>query len=391
MSKRADPMLRANGYGAEAAADSPAAAGSQPEPTEHLERFDPDGQGGKLIESEHRGRYWWAASIAEGNDILDAGCGVGYGLEILADAGAASLTGVDIDEGTIATARSRFPSLAESFYRGDLCRLPMADDSFDVVVCFETIQHVQDGERALGELCRVLRPDGLLLISSPSPDVYPPGNEHHVHEYRPTDLSAVLEERFDNVAGYRQHPWLASAIEPSISVNGPSRRREVRTASDLEPGAETYSILAASDDRLPALESLVALGVDFEVRWWADRVAEAEEREHQARARMEEAERDASRRVAAAESLLAERENELLRTLAGAEAREASVQERLQRTAVALLEANQSLAQLPSIRYRHDEFERLEAHVEMLEGSRSWRYMAPLRRIRNFFRRRTPA
>jgi 2-polyprenyl-3-methyl-5-hydroxy-6-metoxy-1,4-benzoquinol methylase len=148
-----------------------------------LERFDPGEDAGKLIDSEHRGRYWWAAQAVAGRDVLDAGCGVGYGLEVLATAGAASVTGVDIDEGAVERARER--RVAGEILTGDLRKLPFEDESFDVVVCFETIHHVADGERALGELHRVLRPGGLLLISSPSPDVYQRGNEHHVHEYRP--------------------------------------------------------------------------------------------------------------------------------------------------------------------------------------------------------------
>jgi ubiquinone/menaquinone biosynthesis C-methylase UbiE len=363
-----------------------------------LERFDPPEGAGKLIDSEHRGRYWWAAQAVEGKDVLDAGCGLGYGLDIFAAAGAAKLTGVDIDEQAVAQARSRFAAFADSFLRADLCALALPDSSFDVVVCFETIQQVSDGERALGELRRVLRPGGVLLISSPSPDVYT-GNEHHVHEYRPTELSAVIEERFDNVAAYRQHPWLASTIVPAGGGTAP-RRHHIRTTTEIEPGAETYSILAASDGELPSLEALVTLGHDFEVKWWAEQLAAAERAAEQreaaaegrARERIAELEGRLSqagdRADAAAQEVtaLAAKQDELHRDLAAAEAREQAVRARLQESATALLDANQSLARLPALQHRYEELEALRAHVEMLEGSHSWRYMAPARWLRHTLR-----
>jgi O-antigen biosynthesis protein len=368
---------------------------------DHLERYDPRDLAGKLIDSEHRGRYWWASRAVSGREVLDAGCGLGYGTEILAAAGAAGVTAIDIDEGTVGEARGRYGDLAESFICADLCNLPLADESLDVVVCFETIQHVQDSERALGELHRVLRPGGLLLISSPSPDVYPPGNENHVHEYRPTELSAVVEERFANVERYRQHPWLASSIETVANGSAP-RRRETFVTTELDPGAETYSILAGSDAELPDLGDLVTLGRDFEVKWWAEQVAAAE---RVAAGREAAAEDRAGERIAELEGrlhqagdranaaveeamALAARESALRRELAGAEAREQAAEALHRDASVALLEANQSLAQLPALQHRYEELEALRTHVEVLEESRSWRYMAPARWLRRVVRLR---
>ena len=374
----------------------------------HPKRYEARAEAGKLIDSEHRGRYWWAAQAVAGKEVLDAGCGVGYGVGILAAAGAGRVIGVDIDESAVIEARARFPSFAESLLRGDICRLDYPEASFDVVVCFETIHHVGDGERALGELHRVLRPGGLLLISSPSPDVYLQGNEHHVHEYRPTELAAVIEERFENVARYRQHPWLASVIEPAPNGSSPSvaRRRETHATAELGPGAETYSILVASDAELPHLGDFVVLGPDFEVKWWAEQVAAADDRareevaeaESQARDRIaavEDSHRQLHERIEAAENEARERlsaaaavENELRRELAAVAAREQAARQSQLETSDALLDANQSLAMLPALQHRFDELEHLRELVEILEGSRSWRYMAPLRAIRHFFRRR---
>ena len=62
---------------------------------------------GGLIEAEHRARYWWASAAVRGREVLDAGCGEGYGLVTLAAAGASRLIGVDLSEEAVHRARSR--------------------------------------------------------------------------------------------------------------------------------------------------------------------------------------------------------------------------------------------------------------------------------------------
>jgi len=331
----------------------------------HPERFDPREGEGTLIDTEHRARYWWASRAVAGRDVLDAGCGVGYGIEILASAGASSVSGVDLDPAAVEEAERRLGGSAAAIVEGDLQDLPLDDESFDAVVCFEAIEHVEDGGRALAELRRVLRPDGLLLVSSPNPDVYPSGNEHHVHEYRPAELAAAVGEHFAHVKGYRQHAWLASTIEPAdpdaASPAGERRERaEIRRTAGLEAGGETYGIVAASDRELPAVRDLVVLGSAFEVDWWSEQVTGTENHARQA--------------------------------LAQSAAREAAATERLRETAAALLDANQELAQIPLLRHRMEVLQEQYDHVCELcvemQGSTSWRVTAPLRRLSHALSRR---
>lgn len=321
----------------------------------HPERFDPRDQQGTLIDTEHRGRYWWAAQAVRDKDVLDAGCGTGYGMALLASGGAASVSGVDIDPDAVAEAGERFGD-PSAVTRGDLLDLPFGDASFDVVVCFEAIEHVADGARTLGELHRVLRPGGVLLVSSPNPDVYPSGNEHHVHEYRPDELAAAVGELFANVDAYRQHPWLATRIERANGHGGPDGdiSAHVRATTALDGGGETYGIVAASDAPLPPLESVVALGDAFEVSWWADHVQSVEAEAH--------------------------------RSVARATAAEQSATERLQDTSRALLDAEQALAQIPLMQSRVqeqlEENRQLLSRLNALEGSLTWRMTEPVRRIK---------
>ena len=312
---------------------------------EKLERFDLEDQGGRLIDAEHRGRYWWAAQIAAGKDVLDVACGTGYGSEILSEAGAASVTGVDVSKDAVAAASRRLGERA-TVRSGDIRELPLDDDSFDLIVCWETIEHIEDGQRAIAELRRVLRPEGTLLVSSPNPRVYPPGNEFHVHEYTPKELATLVSEHFSTVASFRQHAWLASAIEAAEQRHTRESDSWVKKTAPLSSGEETYGLIAASDAALPELSELIVLGHDFEVRWWKEQLTETQR-------------------------LLALAEND--RTKASRQAHDASA---------ALLEANQALARMPALEFRLREAE--EAHVALrsMERSISWRITAPLRRLR---------
>lgn len=239
----------------------------------HPERFDPREGEGTLIDTEHRARYWWASRVVAGRDVLDAGCGVGYGIEILASGGAVAVSGVDVDPDAVGEAEGRFGESATAIVEGDLQDLPFDDDSFDAVVCFEAIEHVEDGGRALAELRRVLRPDGLLLVSFPNPDAYPGGNQHQAHEYRPAELAAAVGEHFTHVKGYRQHAWLASTIESddddrASPPDGWHRPEAIRHTVPLEAGGGTCGIVAASDRGLPAVADVVVLRSTFEVDLW---------------------------------------------------------------------------------------------------------------------------
>ena len=165
------------------------------------ERFVPDQMRGQLVAAEHTARYRWATSFCDGRRVLDAGCGAGYGAELLNQAGAASVVGVDISEAALSLARSAVTD-GVTCELGDVTALSQPDDSFDLVVCFEVIEHVEDPSRVLDELRRVLRPDGLLLLSSPNRARYVPGNPHHRHEYIRPELQEALERRFESATDH---------------------------------------------------------------------------------------------------------------------------------------------------------------------------------------------
>ena len=328
--------------------------------TPNVERFDPREGSGKLIDSEHRARYHWAAQAVNGKDVLDAACGVGYGIEILAEAGAASVTGVNVDASAIKEAKSRFGKRAASLLEADLRELPLEDESFDVVACFEAIEHIDNAPQALAELRRVLRSDGILILSSPNAESYPQGNEFHVHEFDPEELRAAVGEHFEKTASYRQDAWLGSTIEKVNAIrtapDPPTTSAKLLVTSEQTDNPD-YLVLVACDAELPDLPSLLARGDTFDVRWWSEQM-------QQMRTRLESSEGETAQ----------------------AQEREEQVRGQLEDTATSLLNANQELAQIPVLRHRLATLEELHGEIadryhEML-GSTSWRITAPLRRIR---------
>jgi SAM-dependent methyltransferase len=327
------------------------------------ERFDPEHTPGRLVEAEHRARYWCASRWAPGKRVLDAGCGTGYGIAMLLAEGPESVTGVDISDEALADAGRRLGDEAE-LVRADVRDLPFGDDSFDMVVCFEVIEHVDRQRDALDQLKRVLRPGGVLLISSPNRDVYPPGNEHHVREYRPEELRAELEERFETVRLYSQHPWLASALLGDESLPAGELRELLAAAigEPHDPGSETYTVAVASDAPLSTLPGVLVLGDDFEVRWWHEQLDALRRAEH--------------RSGRAAAELQAE-VHRLSRALLGAE-----------QTAAREIELGRRLEDLEG------ECARLAQHsgycervIQDMQDSVSWRLTAPIRALKGLLGR----
>jgi 2-polyprenyl-3-methyl-5-hydroxy-6-metoxy-1,4-benzoquinol methylase len=219
------------------------------------ERYVPEVMANTPIELEHLARYWWASALVRGRTVLDAGCGTGYGSEILARAGAKKVIGVDLADSVIAAARRSVESGPE-FHVGDVRRLTFGDGHFDVVICFEMIEHVEEQDSVLDELSRVLRKDGVLAISSPNKDVSGQHNPHHVREFAPEELRLALLNRFHNVRLYSQRNWIASLIlceregrasEPSQTI----REAMLHHEASLRPGEELYAVALASRAALP--------------------------------------------------------------------------------------------------------------------------------------------
>ena len=170
---------------------------------------------GGQVEIEHLHRYFFARSLCRGLDVLDVASGEGYGAALLAQV-ARSVVGVEIAEDTVQHARAAYGAPGLTFLHGDARRIPCPDNSFDAVVSFETLEHFYEHDEFMAEVRRVLRPGGLLVISSPERDVYSPAggvpNPYHVHELTHAEFGALLRANFGHVSMYAQRPLLGSAL-----------------------------------------------------------------------------------------------------------------------------------------------------------------------------------
>ena len=133
------------------------------------ERFTPECV--REIQYEHWHRYLFAWRIAQGRRVLDAACGEGYGSALLSRT-AASVLGVDIDASSIVHARERYARENLRYEVADATALDVAPGSYDLVVSFETLEHLSAQEELLAGFARVLTDDGLLIVSSPDKHEY---------------------------------------------------------------------------------------------------------------------------------------------------------------------------------------------------------------------------
>lgn len=158
---------------------------------------------------EHVYRYGFASRFVAAKRVLDIACGEGYGAAALQKAGAANVIGVDIAEDVCLHARDRYGLDARL---GSAEQIPVADRSVDVVVSFETIEHIPDPHRFLDECIRVLAPGGRLIISTPNKGIYgaTAKNPYHCSEMTENEFATALRARFHEIDFYSQHPYSAA-------------------------------------------------------------------------------------------------------------------------------------------------------------------------------------
>ena len=148
----------------------------------------------------HISRYLFSLQFCHNKTVLDAPCGTGYGTAMLSWV-AEMVFGIDSDGPTIDYAQATYSTKRTNYRQGQAERLRSFDnDSFDTVVCFEGIEHIVDTASVINEFARVLKPDGVLLISAPEKS----GSKFHVKDYTALELHALLVPTFKPLAYYGQ-------------------------------------------------------------------------------------------------------------------------------------------------------------------------------------------
>jgi 2-polyprenyl-3-methyl-5-hydroxy-6-metoxy-1,4-benzoquinol methylase len=151
--------------------------------------------------ARHEAAYRWiTANLAPNNPletrrVLDAGCGEGYGAELLRLAGADSVTGLDYEDTTLRHVRRVYPQINP--VRGNLVQTGFADATFDLITSLQTIEHLWEQPRCVSECARILTPDGTLVLSTPNRLTFPSGNWYHTRELTAAEFIELTEPAFE--------------------------------------------------------------------------------------------------------------------------------------------------------------------------------------------------
>jgi len=230
------------------------------------ERFVPSLSG--EIALEHFHRYFSVLNACVDRDVLDIASGEGYGSHLISQV-AKKVVSVDLDHTAIAHASTTYSNDRLVFIVGNCNCIPLLDKSIDVVVSFETLEHISDHELFVREIKRVLRDDGVLIISTPDKAIYSCGanskNPYHVKELFKDEFEALLRAHFKNVTLCGQRTMFGSWLFPSsperlrshavTSVEHISVQRTGEVSFSKTIPSPTYLIGVASDSVLPVVKS----------------------------------------------------------------------------------------------------------------------------------------
>jgi ubiquinone/menaquinone biosynthesis C-methylase UbiE len=200
--------------------------------------------------NEHLARYAFAARLARGKRVLDTGCGAGYGSAELAHS-AQTAVGIDVSADAIAFARAnyRLPNL--TFEVASCTALPHRDASFDLVVGFEVIEHLENWREFLREVRRVLASNGQFIVSTPNKQYYNESrggqgaNPFHVHEFEFEEFRTELKSIFPYVSLYLENHVEGVTFQP----HEPGNTVEVRVDAGESAPNDSHFFVAVCAPR----------------------------------------------------------------------------------------------------------------------------------------------
>jgi len=180
------------------------------------ERFNPKEHESNIIIFEHWHRYHYASNFTKNLQVLDIASGSGYGSYLLAK-NAKHVYGIDISEEAIQHSSNNYKLSNLDYLQGSITSIPLNSNSLDIVVSFETIEHIDEvsQKQALNEIKRVLKDDGILIMSTPnldSPYYKNVDNEFHIKEFYFKEYEKFLSQYFSNIEFLGQSFYTASQI-----------------------------------------------------------------------------------------------------------------------------------------------------------------------------------
>lgn len=171
------------------------------------ERLNPDFHTNSIEDYSLFLRHLYAYELAakyikKTDNVLEIGCGTGYGTDILSKTGA-SIYAIDVDQETIKSCSQQYQrdNIKFNIYDGE--NINLSEQSFDVIVSFQVIEHVSQEQRFLKNIYRLLKPEGIFFLTTPNKDYrlvvgQKPWNPHHLREYDEATLSNLIKQVYPN-------------------------------------------------------------------------------------------------------------------------------------------------------------------------------------------------
>ena len=204
--------------------------------------------------AEHLHRYKIAEMLCTNKRVLDIACGEGYGTNLLSKF-ADKVVGIDIDEQTIVKAKLKYTSKNIEFFQGDTSNIPFPESTFDIIISFETIEHHDKHHEMIKELKRVLKPNGIVIISTPDKHIYTDlketKNKFHIKELYKDEFISLIRSYFSNVSTLNQKFISGSYIYNDSQEDNPSMiwyNGDFNCIQQTVKPLGEYIIAIASDD-----------------------------------------------------------------------------------------------------------------------------------------------
>ncbi len=222
------------------------------------ERLIPEGNAKTLTYGEHISRYQSVLTMVKDKIVLDVASGTGYGAKMISNH-AKHVTAVDYNADALAYAQENYGADNISYVEADAHSLPFKDATFDVVVSFETIEHLKRPDVFVQEVKRVLKPDGVFCVSTPNDDEFMEGNTFHIHEFRLPELQEIINEHFRNAKYYCQATYLGVALMNFDEMRAGGVVDEAAITFGQPESKAVYFLVVAGDSQLPTMKTNAVL------------------------------------------------------------------------------------------------------------------------------------
>lgn len=223
------------------------------------ERLIPEGHTQTLTYGEHLSRYLSVVAVVKGKTVLDIASGAGYGTKLISKS-AKKVYGIDYSLDAINYAKEHYSAQNIEYKQGDAQAIPLPDNSVDIIVSFETIEHLKKPTKFIEEVKRVLKKDGQFIVSTPNDDEFIEGNEFHLHEFQFKELKKIIHDNFKYHRFYYQSSYFSAALlDETTFTKGGRWSGTVEKTFPQDQQKAVYYIAVSSNSKITELSSVVTL------------------------------------------------------------------------------------------------------------------------------------